>query len=140
MKGFRELDAQLKAEGWFDPSLWHLAYRIFEIFAMVFVGVGMMYLVDNPERKYTPWSLDTIIFYSGYVLFGIARGRCGWFMHEGGHGSLSGNMTVDRRIQEVFYCWGCGLSASYWRNQHNKHHAAPQKLEHDTDLNTMPLI
>ena len=35
---------------------------------------------------------------------------------------------------------GMGMSAGWWRSSHNKHHAMPQKLEHDVDLNTMPLV
>ena len=32
------------------------------------------------------------------------------------------------------------MSASWWRSQHNKHHAMPQKIDHDVDLATLPLI
>jgi hypothetical protein len=32
------------------------------------------------------------------------------------------------------------MSGSWWRNQHNKHHSTPQKLGHDVDLNTLPLV
>ena len=32
------------------------------------------------------------------------------------------------------------MSGSWWRNQHNKHHAMPQKIGHDVDLNTLPLV
>jgi fatty acid desaturase len=32
------------------------------------------------------------------------------------------------------------MSAAWWRSQHNKHHAAPQKLGHDVDLETLPLL
>lgn len=32
------------------------------------------------------------------------------------------------------------MSGSWWRNQHNKHHSMPQKLGHDVDLNTLPLV
>lgn len=32
------------------------------------------------------------------------------------------------------------MSAAWWRVQHNKHHATPQKLDHDVDLNTLPLV
>jgi fatty acid desaturase len=32
------------------------------------------------------------------------------------------------------------MSAGWWRSSHNKHHAMPQKLGHDVDLNTMPLV
>merc|ERR1712078_266416 len=33
-----------------------------------------------------------------------------------------------------------GMSGAWWRNQHNKHHATPQKLQHDVDLDTLPLV
>jgi fatty acid desaturase len=77
---------------------------------------------------------------SGCVVLGIVEGRCGWLMHEGGHLSLTGRIGVDHLLQVVTYGLGCGMSAAWWRNQHNKHHAMPQKLEHDVDLNTLPLV
>jgi len=64
----------------------------------------------------------------GLVIFSIGTGRVGWFMHEAGHTSLTGNLTYDRLLQTVVFGLGNGLSATYWRNQHNKHHAAPQKI------------
>jgi len=47
---------------------------------------------------------------------------------------------VDRIIQTVFYGVGCGMSAGWWRVQHNKHHSMPQKLGYDVDLDTLPLV
>ena len=47
---------------------------------------------------------------------------------------------MDRTLQIVLYGVGCGMSGSWWRNQHNKHHAMPQKIGHDVDLNTLPLV
>ena len=32
------------------------------------------------------------------------------------------------------------MAGCYWRNQHNKHHATPQKLQPDVDLDTLPLV
>jgi len=76
----------------------------------------------------------------GLILLGIAQGRCGWLMHEGGHVSLTGNWKWDHRLQALIYGVGCGMSAGWWRVQHNKHHATPQKLGHDADLDTLPLV
>jgi len=76
----------------------------------------------------------------GLALLGLASGRCGWLMHEGGHYSLTGNIKLDRHLQMFTYGVGCGMSGSFWRNQHNKHHATPQKVGHDVDLRTMPLV
>ena len=47
---------------------------------------------------------------------------------------------MDRIIQTVFYGVGCGMSAGWWRVQHNKHHSMPQKLGYDVDLDTLPLV
>ena len=73
-------------------------------------------------------------------MLGLVSGRCGWLMHEGGHYSLTGVIRTDRFLQELLYGVGCGMSAAWWRNQHNKHHATPQKMKHDVDLDTLPLI
>tara|TARA_R110002050_G_scaffold128327_2_gene249574 strand:+ start:598 stop:1218 length:621 start_codon:yes stop_codon:yes gene_type:complete len=106
--------------------LFHVTYRITELFALFALG---FYLALGP----------------GYLIpaaavLGIASGRCGWLMHEGGHNSLTGVIPVDQALQCIIYGVGCGMSARYWRNQHNKHHATPQKLGHDTDLETLPLV
>jgi len=35
---------------------------------------------------------------------------------------------------------GIGMSSTWWSSQHNRHHAMPQRLKHDVDLDTLPLI
>jgi len=53
---------------------------------------------------------------------------------------MTGIIKIDRLFQEFFYGMGCGMSGGWWRVQHNKHHAAPQKLHRDVDLDTLPLV
>lgn len=126
LKDYAALREQFKAEGMFDPVPLHVAYRITELVAMhalgLYVALGLGYLIP------------------GLIILGIAQGRCGWFMHEGGHHSATGVIPVDIALQVFFYGFGCGMSAAFWRNQHNKHHATPQKLRHDVDLDTLPLV
>ena len=115
----------VETEGFFKPNMPHVIYRVAEIALMHAVG---FYLLFNSQ----------IVL--GLIILGIVSGRCGWLMHEGGHYSLTGSVAVDRSLQIVLYGVGCGMSGSWWRNQHNKHHAMPQKLGHDVDLNTLPLV
>lgn len=124
-RDFRVLREQLRTEGFFDPSVRQITWRMTELFLMHIIGV---YLVLQGYR------------WPGIAVLGVASGRCGWFMHEGGHYSLTGNIKFDRHIQMFFYGVGCGMSGCYWRNQHNKHHATPQKIKHDVDLETLPLV
>lgn len=124
-KDFVDLRNQLEKEGFFDVSYTHVAYRIAEIIALEYAGFSLIFS-------------GLPIF--GLMLIGLATGRSGWLMHEGGHNSLTGNITLDHIMQVIIYGVGCGMSGSWWRNQHNKHHATPQKVDHDVDLDTLPLV
>jgi len=125
VKDFNLLRAQLEKEGFFEPAPMHVAYRLAELAIMHLVGIYLLF---------SGWILP------GLMLLGLSEGRCGWLMHEGGHYSLTGNISFDRHIQMLCYGVGCGMSGAWWRNQHNKHHATPQKEGYDVDLNTMPLV
>lgn len=123
---FREFRQQLQREGWFKADPLHIAYRAVEIIAMFAFGAYLL--------------MQTNLTLPALIVLGIAQGRCGWLMHEGGHVSLTGNSRYDIRLQEFFYGVGCGMSGGWWRSQHNRHHATPQKLHHDVDLDTLPLV
>jgi len=125
VRDFDELRMQLEKEGFFKPNYAHTVYRLAELAVMCVAGVALW------MQGYKAASV---------VMIGIMQGRCGWLMHEGGHYSLTGNIKVDRALQIFLYGTGCGMSASWWRNQHNKHHATPQKVGYDVDLNTLPLV
>mmetsp|Transcript_21481 Transcript_21481/g.52455 ORF Transcript_21481/g.52455 Transcript_21481/m.52455 type:complete len:421 (+) Transcript_21481:137-1399(+) len=126
MDDFAALRAQLEREGYFEPSRAHFVYRVVELVVMHAVSAYLMLYGGFPLL--------------GAALFGISNGRCGWFMHECGHGSMTGVPLLDKKLQVFFYGLGNSMSASYWNNQHNKHHATPQKLQHDVDLRTLPLV
>lgn len=125
LKDFDALTKELEAEGFFKPNYLHMAYRFTELIVMHALGIYMLF------NGY---------YYSGAAMLGLASGRCGWLMHEGGHYSLTGNIAIDKFLQIVIYGVGCGMSGGWWRNQHNKHHSMPQKLGHDVDLQTLPLL
>merc|ERR1711871_1367201 len=121
---FIKLRDSLKEEGFFEPDTFYTVYRFAELVAMHVIGLSLVYNYTMPSMVI------------GLFILGLASGRCGWYMHEGGHYSLTGHIPTDKMIQS----FGCGMSASFWRNQHNKHHATPQKLKHDVDLDTMPMV
>jgi len=129
-RDYAALRKELEDEGFFKPSISHVVYRVFEVVALFVAGA----LLINAGEAFSA------LFFAGMTLFGIAQGRCGWLMHEGGHYSLTGVIKTDKFLQEVIYGVGCGMSGGWWRSQHNKHHATPQKLKHDVDLNTLPLV
>jgi len=126
---FRKLFLELQEEGFLKPSMGEIVYRLAEVLAM---WIGGFYLLLG----FSNYFVKAV----GIMVLGIVQGRCGWLMHEGGHVSLTGNWRWDHRLQVLLYGVGCGMSAGWWRVQHNKHHATPQKLQHDADLDTLPLV
>ena len=52
----------------------------------------------------------------------------------------TGNIATDQFLMSLIFGIGYGMSGHWWRVNHNKHHAMPQKVGHDTDLNTLPLV
>nr|BCB67649.1 delta5 desaturase [Parietichytrium sp.] len=123
------LREQLVKEGYFDPSPLHIIYRCAELAAMFALSFYLFSFKGN-----------VVATIAAIVIGGCVQGRCGWLMHEAGHYSMTGNIPVDLRLQEFLYGIGCGMSGAWWRSQHNKHHATPQKLKHDVDLDTLPLV
>ena len=124
LEDFAKFRKSLEKRGFFKPNYYHVLYRIFEIFALYILAT---YLANH-----------NII--ASIILFGLLGGRSGWIQHEGGHTSLTGNITTDKQIQNFFIGFMIFGDGSMWNNMHNKHHATPQKIGHDIDLDTAPLV
>lgn len=124
LEDFIEFRKSLEMRGYFTPNYLHISFRFFEIFAI--------YLLAAFSIKY---NLVLSVF-----LFGLCSGRTGWLQHEGGHNSLTTNIKLDKEIQGFFIGFFMFGDSSMWNNMHNKHHATPQKIGHDIDLDTSPLV
>jgi len=125
MEDFVMFTKQLQDEGYFDGNWMWPTFRIIEL-CVIFIGGCYLFSLGR--------------WFSGAAMWGLFGGRNGWVQHEGGHNSLTGIMWIDKRIQEISIGFGLLTSAAMWNSMHNKHHACPQKIKHDMDLDTMPLV
>lgn len=121
---FRELRQKLIDLGYFEPSYIHVLYRLFEVL-MIFILATYLLAIG-----YTFLSI---------LVYGLFGSRCGWILHECIHNSFTGIRLLDNVIGSVF-CGFIGLTNSKWKQEHNKHHSATQKIKHDPDLDTMPFV
>jgi len=124
LEDFAEFRKSLEQRGYFKPNYLHVSYRIIEI-----IGI---YLLAAYVIKYN--------ILASILLFGLCSGRCGWIQHEGGHNSLTCNIKIDKQLQAFFLGFFSFGDANLWNSMHNKHHAAPQKIGYDIDLDTAPLV
>ncbi|XP_037039828.1 acyl-lipid (8-3)-desaturase-like [Bradysia coprophila] len=126
---FTKLYIELESKGYFEPSYLQAFIRLAEVF--VWFGIGF-YLVCVSQT--------TAFKLIGVALITLSRARASFFVHELGHYSYSGSPKIDRIVDVTVHGLIIGLSAARWRRQHNRHHAMPQRLHHDVDLDTMPLL
>lgn len=124
VRDYREMRDTLTNIGCFEPDPIHVYFRLLEL--AFFFGLGVWLAPYN--------------IYASMLAFIVFKTRCGWVQHEGGHISLTGNKGVDRTIQTVTMGLAGGLSGTLWNTMHHKHHAAPQKIKHDIDLDTTPAV
>jgi fatty acid desaturase 2 (delta-6 desaturase) len=121
---FREMRSTLVEEGCFEPDYIHVYFRLLEL--AFYLGVGTWLA-----------SYNTYMSLLSFIAF---KTRCGWVQHECGHLSFTGNRHLDRAIQTFTMGFGDGLSSSVWNSMHQKHHATPQKVKYDIDLDTTPFV
>jgi len=121
---FQRFRSELEERGFFEPSYSHLFYRLVELAAIYGAATYMI----------------PINIYGSILLFGFFGGKCGWIQHEGGHNSLTGIIPIDKAIQNVFIGFGLFTDGNMWNHMHNRHHATPQKIGYDMDLDTAPLV
>lgn len=124
LNDFIQFRKSLENRGYFKPNYIHVSFRIFEILGIYFIAA---------------YTIKYNIMLS-ILLFGLCGGRCGWLQHECGHNSLTCDIKIDKRIQQFFLGFFAFGDASLWNSMHNKHHATPQKIGYDIDLDTAPLV
>ena len=121
---FREMRATLVEQGCFEPDYIQVYFRLLEL--AFYFGIGT-------------W-LASYNIYASILSFIAFKTRCGWVQHECGHLSFTGIRAFDRAIQTFTMGFGGGVSSSVWNSMHQKHHATPQKIKHDIDLDTTPFV
>ena len=121
---FREMRNNLVNQGCFEPDYIHVYFRLLELSFYFSLGAWL-----------APYNI-----YASILSFIAFKTRCGWVQHECGHLSFTGVRAIDRAIQTFTMGFGGGVSSSVWNTMHQKHHATPQKIKHDIDLDTTPFV
>ena len=121
---FREMRTNLVNQGCFEPDYIHVYFRLLEI--AFYFGMGAWLAPYN--------------IYASMLSFIVCKTRCGWVQHECGHVSFTGNKRIDHAIQKCIMGIGTGFSSTVWTSMHQRHHATPQKIKHDIDLDTTPFV
>ncbi len=124
---FEALRLRAEAEGLFEARpLWFYGHALFIVGLVVASACA---LVATPHA----WPLAALAL-------ALAWQQAGWlahdFLHQGVHREKRHNDLVGLAIGGVLL----GFSADWWKKKHNTHHALPNVLGVDEDIDTLPLL
>ena len=129
VQAFRNIRKKLIEEGMFKVEANYYA-KIYSWFAVLFIT--SLYLTLCCE-SFTCHML-------GAILMGIFWQQMAGFGHDLGHTAVSRNFYQDHLGASTIACCLSGLSMSWWKSNHNTHHVACNSVEHDPDIQHMPIF
>lgn len=118
-RNFRALRKKLVEDGWWKRDYLHEA-RLLAIWAGLFI-TGLTVAKSTPLL--------------GLGLLTLANTNAGWL----GHDYIHGTDKFSRSLRN-FAALTAGMSPTWWSDKHNKHHAVPNEVGVDEDLDTEPVL
>lgn len=118
---FSELDARIRAEGLLDWSPY------FYIFCIAAIGVLIAASIMILTHVHSFW-----IQMANALLLAFSFGQLGFFLHDVGHGQVVGARW--HRWLGLWFSLMLGWSLSWWIHKHNRHHAFPNQMGKDPDI------
>jgi len=125
---FRAVRQELLRRGWFETDMrfyWKIGTSLFfEFVSALYLSLGG---TNVPTRL------------AGGFLMGIFWQQLAGIGHDFGHAEGTHVMMVDHAISS--FCSSLmGLSTCWWKRNHNCHHVTCNSVEHDPDIQHMPIL
>ena len=122
---YRELQKRIKAEGLYDCN--YAAYGI-ECLRYASFFCAFLFLLQ-----------------SGWYISSAVPLACFWHqltftVHDAGHMGITHDFTIDSTIAMTIASFLGGLSAGWWKRNHNVHHFVTNDPEHDPDIQYIPIF
>jgi delta8-fatty-acid desaturase len=76
----------------------------------------------------------------GAALLGFFWQQFAGVGHDLGHSNVSQNLRQDHRVGSMLGCFLTGISMAWWKRNHNTHHVSVNSIEHDPDIQHMPIF
>lgn len=123
------LKARVQAAGLLAKQPWYYVVSISANLLMLAICVGLLLVLRNPWLL----ALDA-------VGLGLVSGQLGFQLHDAGHrqmfergwkNALVGFLTADALL---------GMSYAWWVSKHNRHHASPNHIDADPDVNNVAIV
>jgi len=128
-KVFREIRQQLLREGMFETDHSYY-YKLYAWFATLFCS--SLYL--------TLFCASFATHMAGAALMALFWQQIAFLGHDAGHNGVSHKRAVDSVSGLFAGNLLSGISGNWWKHSHNVHHTVCNSIEHDPDIQHMPIF
>ena len=120
---YASLSRQIRAAGLLGRARWHYALRIAAT-ASLFAACWWIFVIVGDS-----W---LALILAGFL--GVASTQIAFLGHDGGHQQIAASRTGNTVVGLIAGNLLTGLSTGWWADKHNRHHANPNKEDHDPDI------
>eukprot|EP00943_MAST-04B_sp_MAST-4B-sp1_P003697 g3697.t1 len=136
IKAFRELRQKFIDEGLFETSVPWYIYKTVTCIGLVVFAATMVFNL-SPASFFSYPIIPLIL--SSFIM-GLGWQQLGWVAHEYLHHQVVEDRKWNTSIGQFLGNVCSGFSIVWWKIRHNEHHAATNVIEHDPDIDNLPLL
>ena len=136
IQAFRELRQKFVDDGLFETSVPWYIYKTVTCVGLVVFASWMVFNLS--PTSFFSYPLIPLIL-SAFIL-GLGWQQLGWVAHEYLHHQVVEDREWNTTIGQFLGNVCSGFSIVWWKIRHNEHHAATNVIEHDPDIDNLPLL
>ena len=125
---YAALKRRIRAAGLLDKQPWYYALCISANFAMLGLCLLLLIVLHNP------WLIALAA-----VALGLVSGQLGFQLHDAGHKQMFERNSLNDLVGYVTGDLLLGMSYGWWVDKHNRHHANPNHVDYDPDINNLAI-
>jgi sphingolipid 8-(E)-desaturase len=122
---YKRLDERLRSERLYDCN-----YAAYGVELMRYTALAALFV----------YFLSTGWFALSAVFLGLLWHQLVFTVHDAAHCGITHNYQIDSCISILISDFIGGLSACWWKRNHNVHHIVTNSAEHDPDIQHMPFF
>jgi len=125
VKKYWELEKRIQ-----DENLYQCRYSSYGIECIRYTFFFTMFVICLRSG----WYLTSAFF------LGVFWHQLSFFVHDAAHMGITHDFTTDSMLAMTVASYMGGLSAGWWKHNHNVHHVVTNSPEHDPDIEHMPFF
>lgn len=128
--GHRDLRQKLLEAGLFEINPWYFI-RLGVWLSLLFIS-AIGFTVSSEGSRW--------LRLLGAVMLGLFWQQIAFLGHDAGHNSVTHDWEFDNMLGLFIGNFLTGIGTSWWKRSHNVHHLVCNSIEHDPDIQHMPLL